>query len=112
MRWVTEQALAKNEHNASVELIDLRTISPWDSDMVISSVKKTGRCLIVHEAQRSGGFGGEISATIMDKALFNLKAPVERVTGFDIPPPYLKTEHYHLPDEARILDGLQKVLSS
>lgn len=124
MRWVCEQALVNLQNNGlpgsgslagkkpSIELIDLRTISPWDSDMVISSVKKTGRCVIVHEAPLSGGFGGEISATIMEKALYNLKAPVVRVTGFDTPPPYLKTEHYYLPNEKRILDGVKKVLAS
>lgn len=114
MRWVCEQTIAnmqKSNEKISVELIDLRTISPWDSDMVISSVKKTGRCVIVHEAPHTGGFGGEISATIMEKALYNLKAPVMRVTGFDVPPPYLKTEHYYLPDDKRIIDALKKIIA-
>ncbi len=122
MRWITEKALAEiaikglpesgslGAKKPSVELIDLRTISPWDSDMVISSVKKTGRCLIVHEAPRTCGFGAEISATIMEKALYSLKAPVERVTGFDTPVPYLQTEHYYFPDEKRIAHGLKQVM--
>lgn len=114
MRWVCEQTLAsmkKAGEKISVELIDLRTISPWDSDMVVTSVKKTGRCVVVHEAPRSGGFGAEIAATIMEKALTHLKAPVMRVTGFDVPPPYLKTEHYYLPDGKRITDAIKKTMA-
>lgn len=115
MRWVCEKTLLQLRNSPdtakiSIELIDLRTVSPWDADMVISSVKKTGRCVIVHEAPKSGGWGATISAEIMEKALFNLKAPVSRVTGFDTPIPFLKSEHYYLPDEKRIIDAIVEVM--
>lgn len=117
MRYVCEKALVEMRKDPqtskiSIELIDLRTISPYDADMVISSVKKTGRCVIVHEAPRSGGWGAVIAADIAEKALYNLKAPIARVTGFDVPMPLLKTEHYYLPDERRVKEGILKTISS
>ncbi|HET8770421.1 MAG TPA: transketolase C-terminal domain-containing protein, partial [Gemmatimonadaceae bacterium] len=71
-----------------VELIDLRTISPWDRECVLASVKKTGRCLIVHEDNLTAGFGAEIAATVAQEAFWHLDAPVERVAPKDIPMPY------------------------
>lgn len=99
------------QENISVEIIDMRTLSPLDSAAVLNSVKKTGRCVILHEAPRTCGLGAEISALIMEKALYDLKAPVERVTGFDVIPPLLQTEHYNIPDENRLINGIHKVLS-
>lgn len=95
----------------SLEVIDLRTLSPIDTETIINSVKKTGRCVILHEAPRTCGLGGEISAQIMERALFDLKAPVERVTGFDIIPPLLKAEDFNLPNETRLIAGIRKVLA-
>lgn len=103
-----QQAMSKE--NISVEVVDLRTLSPLDIPSIISSVKKTGHCVIVHEAPRTCGFGAEISAQIMERALYDLKAPVERVTGFDVIPPLLQTENYNLPDETRLIAAIKKML--
>lgn len=102
-----QQAMSKE--NISVEVVDLRTLSPLDIPSIISSVKKTGRCVIVHEAPRTCGFGAEISAQIMERALYDLKAPVERVTGFDVISPLLQAENYNLPDETRLIAAIKKV---
>ncbi len=93
------------------EVIDLRTISPIDSDTIVASVRKTGKCVIVHEAVKTCGLGAEIIALINEKALLSLQAPIERVTGFDIPVPLPKAEHYHLPDPKRIGKAVKKVMS-
>lgn len=94
-----------------LEIIDLRTISPMDVDTIITSVKKTGRAVIVHEAPRTCGLGAEIVALINEKAFLSLQAPIERVTGFDIPVPLLKSEHYYLPNPKRIVMAVKKVMS-
>ncbi|MBM4308930.1 MAG: alpha-ketoacid dehydrogenase subunit beta, partial [Deltaproteobacteria bacterium] len=82
----------------ALEIIDLRTISPMDVDAIITSVRKTGRAVVVHEAPKTCGLGAEIIAVINEKAFLSLQAPIERVTGFDIPVPLLKSEHYYLPN--------------
>lgn len=97
--------------NVSVEVIDLRTISPFDEETIVTSVQKTGRALIVHEAVKSGGPGAEISATINEKALFYLASPVIRVTGFDTPYPVPSVEDEWLPNPNRIIQGIKEVLS-
>ncbi len=94
-----------------LEIIDLRTISPIDIDTIITSIRKTGRGVIVHEAPRTCGLGAEIIALINEKALLSLQAPIERVTGFDIPFPLMKTEHYYLPNPKRIVMAVTKVMS-
>jgi 2-oxoisovalerate dehydrogenase E1 component len=71
-----------------IELIDLRTLQPWDKDCILESVKKTGRCLIVHEDNRTAGFGAEIAAVLAHEAFFDLDAPVTRITMPDIPSPH------------------------
>jgi pyruvate dehydrogenase E1 component beta subunit len=86
----------------SAELIDLRTIYPIDIDTIAESVKKTGRVVIVHEAPKTGGWGAEIAAQIMEKCFLHLEAPIQRVAGFDTPMPYYKLEKQYLPDAARI----------
>jgi len=95
----------------SVEVIDLRTISPMDVDTIITSVRKTGRAVIVHEAPKTCGLGAEIIALINEKALLSLQAPMERVTGFDIPVPLMKSEHYYLPNADRVVSAVKKVMS-
>ena len=94
------QAIEKSEK--SIELIDLRTLYPFDMDAVEASVKKTGRCVIVHEAPKTGGFGAEIAARIMERCFLHLEAPVQRVAGFDTIMPYYKLELEYLPDTERI----------
>jgi pyruvate dehydrogenase E1 component subunit beta len=85
----------------SVDLVDLRTLVPLDTTAVISSVEKTGRVVIVHEAARFCGFGAELAAILAEKAFYSLKAPIARVTGFDTPFPYA-LENLYLPNAARI----------
>jgi pyruvate dehydrogenase E1 component beta subunit len=107
MTYVSKEAIAEaKEQGVSVEHIDLRTLSPCDWDTIIASVSKTGRCVIVHEAPKTLGFGAEIAARICEKALLNLEAPVKRITGWDISIPYPKLEDHYFPDKKRILQGI------
>lgn len=103
-------AKADERWGLSVELIDLRTLLPLDIDTVISSVKKTGRVVIVHEAPRTCGFAGELIALINEKAFLHLEAPPKRITGFDTPFPYT-LEHEYLPDTGRILKAIHEVVN-
>src|SRR3989338_7512553 len=105
----TKEALEKSDYSA--EIIDVRTIKPLDEETIIKSVKKTGRCVIVNEAPKTCGFAAEIIARINEKAFFNLEAPIERVTGYDVGFPFAKLENYYLPDEKRILKAVNKVMS-
>jgi pyruvate dehydrogenase E1 component beta subunit len=93
------------------EILDLRTVSPLDAGAIIASVKKTGRCVVVHEAPRTCGLGAEISALVMEEALLHLRAPVVRVTGFDTVMPLPKGEHFYLPDVGRIVRAVRKIMS-
>ena len=93
-----------------LEVIDLRTLLPYDIDAILTSVRKTGRVVVVHEAPRTCGFGAELAATIQEKAILSLEAPILRVTGFDTPFPYT-LEHEYLPDANRILDAVERVVS-
>jgi 2-oxoisovalerate dehydrogenase E1 component beta subunit len=93
-----------------IELIDLRTLWPLDIDCVISSVERTGRAMIVHEAPRTCGYGAEIAAQIAERAIDCLKAPIVRVTGLDTPFPYALEQAY-LPDVPRVLQGVAKAMS-
>jgi pyruvate dehydrogenase E1 component beta subunit len=89
-----------------VEVVDLRTMSPLDTETIVESFKKTGRGAVVHEAPKSGGMGAEIAATIQEEALVYQEAPIQRVTGFDTPFPLYALEDYYLPEPARIADGI------
>lgn len=105
-----QAAFAKE--NISLEVIDLRTLSPLDTETIFASVSKTGRAAVIHEAPRTCGLGAEISALITEKLWGSLKAPVQRITGFDIIMPLLKAEDYNIPDEKRLIAGIRKILSS
>ncbi|MEK6916869.1 MAG: alpha-ketoacid dehydrogenase subunit beta [Nanoarchaeota archaeon] len=96
--------------DVDAEVIDLRTIYPFDAETIIKSVKKTGRALVVHEAPKTAGFGAEIVATINEKALDSLEAPIMRVTGYDIPLPFARLEMEYIPSEERIIKGINKVM--
>jgi len=100
---------AMDEVESSVELIDLRTIYPWDIETVVESVNKTGRCVIVHEAARTAGFGAEVATTIQERCFLSLEAPVQRVTGFDTVMPYYKLEMEYLPESPRIVEAIDGV---
>jgi pyruvate dehydrogenase E1 component beta subunit len=102
------EAMDKLPEDLSVELIDLRTIYPPDMDTIIQSVQKTGRCVVVHEAPKTAGFGAEISATIQEHCFLHLEAPVQRVAGFDTVMPYYKLELDYLPDAPRIAEAVQQ----
>jgi pyruvate dehydrogenase E1 component beta subunit len=107
---VAEEAVAKaTQAGISLELIDLRTLLPFDLDAILASVEKTGRCVIVHEAPRTCGFGAELVASIQERALAYLEAPILRVTGLDTPFPY-SLEHEYLPNADRIVAAVRKTL--
>jgi pyruvate dehydrogenase E1 component beta subunit len=95
----------------SSEVIDLRTLSPLDTDAIVESIKKTKRAVVVHEAPRRCGVGAEIVARINEKALLYLEAPVERVTGFDTVMPLPKLEKFYLPDPARVAQAIDRVMN-
>ncbi len=97
----TDAAATLASEGISVEIIDLRTLVPLDERAVIASVEKTGRAVIVHEAARFCGFGGELAAILAEKAFYSLKAPIARVTGYDTPFPY-SLEHVYLPNTDRV----------
>ncbi len=103
------QAIERTGRNA--ELIDLRTIYPPDVETIEASVKKTGRCIVVHEAPRTCGFGAEIAARIMERCFLHLEAPVQRVTGFDTIMPYYKLELDYLPDAMRIARAMEETVA-
>lgn len=110
MLKIVREAVEKIGEKYSVEVLDLRTLSPMDTEAVVKSVKKTGRCVIVHEAQRTLGMAAEIIARINEKALLSLEAPIERVTGYDVVYPLPKLENYYLPNADRILEAIEKTM--
>jgi Pyruvate/2-oxoglutarate dehydrogenase complex, dehydrogenase (E1) component, eukaryotic type, beta subunit len=107
---VLEAAKKAEEKGLNVEVIDLRTLWPIDIDSIITSVKKTGRVVIVHDAPKTLGLGAEISALIAERAIEYLAAPILRVTGFDTPFPYA-LEDYYLPNVQRVIRAINKVMS-
>jgi len=102
----------KNTDGVEAEVIDLLTISPLDEEILIQSVKKTGRAVVVHEAPRSFGAGAEVVSRLMEKAFYYLEAPIERVTGFDVVIPLFSREKAYLPSTERILRTARKVLAA
>lgn len=105
------QAMDNLPEDVSIELIDLRSIYPFDMDTIAQSVQKTGRCVIVHEAPLTAGMGAEIAARIMEECFLYLKAPVQRVAGFDTIMPYYKLELDYLPEAPRIQKGIEECLA-
>lgn len=91
------------------EVIDLRTIWPVDLETIVQSVEKTGRCVIVHEATRTSGFGAELSALVQENCFHHLEAPILRVTGWDTPYPHA-FEWYYFPGPKRIVDAMRRVM--
>jgi 2-oxoisovalerate dehydrogenase E1 component beta subunit len=106
MRAVEQLALEK----IGCEVIDLQTLSPIDHDTILESVSRTGRLVVVHEAARNVGLGAEIAATVAEKALYELHAPIRRITGYDTVMPYFKLEHDYIPSVARIVDGIRETV--
>ena len=99
------------EEGVAAEIIDVATLKPLDSDTVLESVAKTGRCVIVHEAPLTGGVGAEIAARLAEHGLVSLLAPIARVAGWDTVMPYPRLEQHYLPSEARILDAARRALA-
>jgi len=98
------------ERGISTEVIDLATIKPIDKETILESIEKTGRCVIVHEAAKTGGVGAEIAALIAEEGLTSLMAPIKRVTGYDTIMPLLKMEEYYMPNVKQIIDAVNTVM--
>lgn len=112
MRDIDAAAAALVGSGVGVTTIDLRTLVPLDIDAVLDSVRETGRLVVVQEAPRTAGFAAEVVAQVQEKALYSLRAPVERVTGWDIVVPLRKAEHHYMPSERRIVAAVQKTLEA
>ncbi|MGH3442429.1 MAG: alpha-ketoacid dehydrogenase subunit beta [Nitriliruptorales bacterium] len=104
-------AAAEDDLDASLEVVDLRSLNPLDEATMVESVKKTGRCIVVHEAGMTLGMGAEVSARVQEMAFYHLEAPILRVTGFDTPYPPAMLEEFWLPDVDRILDFVERSLA-
>jgi pyruvate/2-oxoglutarate/acetoin dehydrogenase E1 component len=101
---------AADELDASVEVIDVRTLKPLDEETLLASVAKTGRVVIVQEAPRVAGFGAELAAVVAEKAILDLRGPVLRVTGFDVPYPYWSIEDAYMPSVDRVVAAARRLL--
>jgi 2-oxoisovalerate dehydrogenase E1 component beta subunit len=110
VRTCLDAATAGTDEDWELEVVDLRTLNPLDTELLISSIRKTGRAVVVHEAPIFAGFGAEVAARITEQAFYHLEAPVLRVGGFDIPYPPAKLERFFLPDTDRILDAVERSL--
>jgi 2-oxoisovalerate dehydrogenase E1 component beta subunit len=106
-----EAATAAEEEGRSLEVLDLRSLSPLDLPTLYESVRRTGRCLVVHEAPLTLGLGAEVAARVAEACFYSLEAPVLRVTGFDTPYPPSRVEEDYLPDLDRVLDGVDRALA-
>jgi 2-oxoisovalerate dehydrogenase E1 component beta subunit len=101
---------AAEEAGADAEVIDLRTLLPLDLDTIVASVRKTGRCVIAHEATRTSGFGAELAALVQEHCFYHLEAPIVRVTGWDTPYPHV-FEWEYFPGPKRVADGIRQALA-
>jgi pyruvate dehydrogenase E1 component beta subunit len=111
VKTALDAATAAEEDGRDLEVIDLRSLSPIDWPVLLDSVQRTGRCVVVHEAPVNVGLGAEVAARIQEKAFYSLEAPVLRVGGFDTPYPPSRLEEDYLPDLDRILDAVDRSLS-
>ena len=102
---------AAESSGIDAEVIDLRSLVPLDMDAIEASVKKTGRCVIVHEAPKTSGFGGELSAQVQELCFYHLEAPIVRVTGWDTPFPHSLEWHY-FPSQERVIEAMKKVVEN
>lgn len=111
MMPIVEKAAQQAEKKGiSCDIIDLRTLYPIDREIIAESVQKTGRAVIVHEAHLTGGLGNDIISIINDTSFLYLRAPIERVTGFDVPVPFFALEEDFLPTPARVLESIEKAV--
>ncbi len=107
---LSEQAADALAGEASVEVLDIRTLKPLDEEALLASAAKTGRVVIVQEAPRVAGFGAELAAILAEKAMLDLRGPVVRVTGFDVPYPYWQIEDAYMPSVERVVDAARRLL--
>lgn len=108
---VAQQAAQQAEDRGiSCDVIDLRTLYPLDEELIAESIQKTGRAVIVHEAPRMSGLGNDIVSVINDTSFLYLRAPIERVTGFDVPVPFFALEEHYLPTPKRVLESIEKAV--
>ena len=111
VRTAVEAATAAGEEGRSVEVIDLRSLSPLDTETIFASVRKTGRCVVVHEAPVTAGLGAEIAARISQECFYHLESPVLRVGGYSTPYPPSRLEEHYLPDLDRVLDAVDRTFA-
>ncbi|HUZ25134.1 MAG TPA: alpha-ketoacid dehydrogenase subunit beta [Streptosporangiaceae bacterium] len=110
VRTCAEAAVAASKDGRSLEVIDLRSLAPLDTETIFASVRRTGRCIVVHEAVVTGGLGAEIAAQVTQECFYQLEAPVLRVGGYSTPYPPSRLEEYYLPDLDRVLDAVDRSL--
>jgi pyruvate dehydrogenase E1 component beta subunit len=110
MVGVAERAADALADRAAVEVLDVRTLKPLDEEALLASAAKTGRVVIVQEAPRTAGYGAELAAVLAEKAILDLRGPVVRVTGYDVPYPYWKLEDAYMPSVERIVDAATRLL--
>jgi pyruvate dehydrogenase E1 component beta subunit len=108
VKTCAEAAVAAEADGRSLEVIDLRTLAPLDTKTIIESVRRTGRCIVVHEASVTGGIGAEIAALVTEHCFYQLEAPVLRVGGYSTPYPPSRLEDHYLPDLDRVLDAVDR----
>ncbi len=111
VKTAMDAATAAEKEGRALEVLDLRSLSPLDDATLMESVRRTGRCIVVHEAPGNGGLGAEVAARISEAAFYSLEAPVLRVTGLDTPYPPSRLEETYLPDLDRVLDAVDRVLA-
>jgi pyruvate dehydrogenase E1 component beta subunit len=111
VRTCAEAAVAAAGDGRSLEIIDLRSLAPLDTETIFASVRRTGRCVVVHEASVTGGLGAEIAALVTQECFYQLEAPVLRVGGYSTPYPPSRLEEYYLPDLDRVLDAVDRTFS-
>ena len=109
MVFVSETAAASS--GIDVEIVDLRSLWPLDLPLILASVKKTGRCVVVHEATRTSGFGAELAALVQEHCFYHLEAPIERVTGWDTPYPHA-LEWAYFPGPARVAAAFKRAMEA
>ena len=112
MVGVAERAAGALVEEASCEVLDLRSLKPLDEESLLASVAKTGRAVVVQEAPRVCGFASEVAAVLAERAIFDLRGPVLRVTGYDVPYPYWQLEDAYVPSVSRVVDAVRRVLAA
>jgi pyruvate/2-oxoglutarate/acetoin dehydrogenase E1 component len=109
---LAERAAETLAGEASVEVLDIRTLKPLDEQSLLSSASKTGRVVVIQEAPRTCGYAAEVAAVLAEKAIYDLQGPVLRVTGYDVPYPYWQIEDAYMPSVERIVDAVHRLLAT